>query len=76
LSANWQVTHSFGTDTDYLVYNSEYAICDIADRYWAAEELTSDADIYELARKNARSVATKLHAIDILGYLFVGFYFK
>jgi hypothetical protein len=38
--------------------------------------LTLHADIHELTRENARRIAAKLHTIDILGYLFVGLYFK
>ena len=76
LGADGQMAHSFGAYAYYLIYNGKYAISDIAYRYRATEELPCDADIYELARENARSVASKLHAIDILGYLFVGLYFK
>ena len=76
LRTNWQVAHSFGAYAYYLIYNGEYAVGDVADRDGAAKELTLYAYIHELARENACSVATKLHAIDILGYLFVGFYFK
>ena len=76
LGANGQMAHSFGADAYYLVYNGEYAISDIAYRYWAAEELSRYADIYELPREDACGIASKLHAIDILGYLFVGLYFK
>ena len=76
LGADGQMAHSLGTYAHYLIYNGENAFGNIAYRYWAAEELTLHADVYELARKNAHSVASKLHAIDIFGYLFVGLYFK
>ena len=76
------MAHSLGADAYYLINNGEVwfnivqRLFNIAYRYWAAKELTLHADVYELPRKNACGIATKLHAIDILGYLFVGFYFK
>ena len=76
LRTNWQVAHSFGAYAYYLIYNGEYAIGDVADRDGAAKELSLYADVYELTWENACGVATKLHSIDILGYLFVGLYFK
>ena len=76
LGADWQVAHRFGTYAYYLIYNGEYAVGDVADRDGAAEELTLHADVYELPRENTCGIATKLHAIDILGYLFVRLYFK
>ena len=81
LSADWQLTHRLGTNTHYLIYNGEHTLCtsrlsNIAYRYWTTKELSFHTDIHELPRENACGVATKLHTIDILGYLFVGFYFK
>ena len=76
LRTNWQVAHSFGAYAYYLIYNGEYAVGDVADRDGAAKELSLYADIHKLPRENACGITTKLHAIDILGYLFVGLYFK
>ena len=76
LGADWQATHRLSTYAYYLIYNSKDTVVDIANRDGSAEELTLYADIHELPRKYACGVAAKLHTIDVLGYLFVGFYFK
>ena len=75
-SADGQMAHRLCTYTHYLIYNSEYAVGDVADRDGAAKELTLYVYIHELARENACGIASKLHAIDTLSYLFVGLYFK